>query len=190
MQTFKRFDQDLPDFVKQRWPIYHKHFLSVHPDLLGLKIEFNLQQNFGGCTKFGMQLHILMHQLHQLHCTYLDASCRHFPPEWISITLNRRFPELSKSLHPCNIGVKTGPDRKLERSAQNSIFRRFLRKMATFPYFSSEMHWSELFGNDGRNRPVWLLKKPPKSQCFDLYTQYCSYQLFSFKILCHSLEVI
>ena len=77
---------------------------------------------FSGCTNLECTSFILMHR-------------RHFPSEWISITLNRRFPELSKSLHPRNIRVKTGPDWKLERSAEILFSDVFSAKWRPFIIF-------------------------------------------------------
>ena len=58
-------------------------------------------------------LRIFVHKIF----SYIGTSlCRHFPSEWISITLTGRFP----NPHRCNIGVKTGSDWKLERGAQKS----------------------------------------------------------------------
>ena len=101
-------------------------------DLLQLNIESNLQQNLEGSTILECSCSILMHRA-------IIFLWNESPLLW---THGWLVPCPLQNPPPLHYWGQdwTG----LEIEAQIPIFRRFLRKMATFKIFSSEMHRSQL----------------------------------------------
>ena len=118
-------------------------------DLLQLNIESNLQQNLEGSTILECSCSILMHRA-------IIFLWNESPLLWTHGWLVPCPLENPPPLH------YWGQDwTGLEIEAQIPIFRRFLRKMATFKIFSSEMHrpflkFSAIHWNDLSVR-CWLI---------------------------------